>query len=175
MKVCSKCNLNKDTTEFYTHRRTCKSCYFAQQYSWQADNLDKKREYTRKSMAKRYKEDPTVLLEKGIAWRQQNRDWVKEYNKNYVQNNPEIIAQSRRLREHSIRQQTPSWANKDEIKSFYALAKSLTLETNILHTVDHVIPLQGKIVSGLHVENNLQILTKSENSKKRNIYAHTDS
>lgn len=37
-----------------------------------------------------------------------------------------------------------------------------------VHEVDHVVPMQGESVSGLHVASNLQILTKSENSSKRN-------
>lgn len=65
-------------------------------------------------------------------------------------------------------QRTPPWADLDSMRAIYAEANRLTQETGIPHHVDHVIPLQGKLVSGLHVHNNLQILTGSENSKKRN-------
>lgn len=63
---------------------------------------------------------------------------------------------------------TPSWADMDAIRSFYDEARRLTIETGVEHHVDHDIPLQGKLVSGLHVHNNLQILTGSENSRKKN-------
>lgn len=175
MKTCSSCFVCKADTEFYTNRRKCKSCYFSQQYKWQKDNIDKKRSYTRKSMQKAYKENPQELLDRGFAWRQQNKDWITNYNKQYQLDNPEKVAAIRRLREHSIKQQTPSWANQEAIKSLYKKAKQLSQETGILYTVDHVIPLQGKLVSGLHVENNLQILTKSENSRKNNTYADSNS
>lgn len=63
---------------------------------------------------------------------------------------------------------TPPWADLEAMRAIYAEARRLTRETGIPHHVDHDIPLQGKLVSGLHVHNNLQILTGSENSRKRN-------
>jgi hypothetical protein len=65
-------------------------------------------------------------------------------------------------------QRTPRWADLDAIRTVYAEARRITVETGVMHHVDHQIPLQGRKVSGLHVHNNLQILTGSENSKKRN-------
>lgn len=60
-------------------------------------------------------------------------------------------------------QRTPKWSETDKIKEFYAKCPEGC-------AVDHIIPLQGDNVSGLHVLNNLQYLTKSENSSKRNKY-----
>lgn len=60
--------------------------------------------------------------------------------------------------------QRPPWANLKAIRSFYLEASRRGLE------VDHVIPLKGELVSGLHVETNLQLLTAEENSKKRNSF-----
>lgn len=58
---------------------------------------------------------------------------------------------------------TPAWVNEQAMAAFYR-------ECPPGMTVDHIIPLQGKLVSGLHVENNLQYLTKSENSAKCNTF-----
>lgn len=62
----------------------------------------------------------------------------------------------------------PPWADKKAIRAFYAEARRLTVETGVLHHVDHKIPLVGREVSGLHVETNLQVLTYIENSRKHN-------
>ena len=63
---------------------------------------------------------------------------------------------------------TPSWADMDAIRAVYLEARRLTRETGIAHHVDHIVPLQGKRVCGLHVHHNLQILTGPENCKKNN-------
>ena len=63
---------------------------------------------------------------------------------------------------------TPTWANAPSIKSVYEKAYELTYTTGIRHEVDHIIPLNGKNVCGLHVETNLQILKFFENRKKSN-------
>lgn len=61
-----------------------------------------------------------------------------------------------------------SWADMDAIKKVYAEARRISLETGIKHHVDHVLPVNGDLVSGLHVETNLQILTALDNIKKGN-------
>ena len=66
-------------------------------------------------------------------------------------------------------QRTPLWVSDIENKAiidFYANCKSG-------YQVDHIIPLQGTSVSGLHVLNNLQYLTIKENQEKYNKFMPT--
>lgn len=65
-------------------------------------------------------------------------------------------------------QRTPIWSDLTKIRCIYLEREKISKETGIPHAVDHVIPLQGKNVSGLHVPENLQIITRSANSKKYN-------
>ena len=65
-------------------------------------------------------------------------------------------------------QRTPPWADLEAIRLIYKEAARLECETGIAHHVDHFYPLQGYLVSGLHVETNLQILTAAENIRKSN-------
>lgn len=61
-------------------------------------------------------------------------------------------------------QRIPPWANLKAIEAVYTIAKIAGFE------VDHIVPLRGKLVSGLHVHYNLQLLTKTENARKGNRY-----
>lgn len=73
-------------------------------------------------------------------------------------------------RDAAKKKRIPSWANLEKIEDIYRQARVLTLETGIKYHVDHVIPLQGKLVSGLHVEGNLEAIPAKDNHRKYNFF-----
>jgi hypothetical protein len=62
----------------------------------------------------------------------------------------------------------PPWTNAKDMRAVYKQAQRLTADTGIKHHVDHIVPLRGKTVCGLHVVWNLQVLTETENCRKSN-------
>jgi 5-methylcytosine-specific restriction endonuclease McrA len=77
------------------------------------------------------------------------------------------LARSAKRRAAKMQRAVP-WADPAAIAAIYREAAEITRRTGIPHEVDHVIPLLGRRVSGLHIETNLQILTKRENARKSN-------
>ncbi len=68
-----------------------------------------------------------------------------------------------RARLRKLKKATPKWANLDKIKEIYINCPNG-------YEVDHVIPLNGSVVSGLHIENNLQYLSVKDNRMKSNSF-----
>jgi hypothetical protein len=90
-----------------------------------------------------------------------NREWNK--------NNKPIKAALQAKRKTAQLQRTPAWdPDTHLIIAKYQLAAMLTKASGIEHHVDHIIPLQGRKVSGLHVFYNLKVIPGSDNVKKSN-------
>ena len=91
---------------------------------------------------------------------------------NYLKEHKAQILARNRTRELSKLQRTPPWLTKaqhEEMADIYKQAKELeAIFFNRKFHVDHIVPLQGKDVCGLHVPWNLQILTAEENLAKSN-------
>jgi hypothetical protein len=102
------------------------------------------------------------------AYRQAHKEKIRARWNRWARANPEKVNAFVAQRKAAKLRATPAWANHDAIAAFYAEAARLTRETGIPHTVDHYYPLLSPVVCGLHVEHNLRVITRSENSRKRN-------
>jgi hypothetical protein len=99
------------------------------------------------------------------------KDEIKAYVAKYKKLNPAKANANKAKRKAAKTQRTPNWLTDidfERIETQYRLAGILTKLHNEPWHVDHVIPLQGKFVSGLHVPSNLQVLRGSENCSKQN-------
>ncbi len=102
-------------------------------------------------------------------WVNKNKEYVAEYAREWRKKS--IVVRSR-IGDARTGNAMPLWANKFIIKEIYALAKLRTKLTGNKWEVDHVIPINGRTVCGLHVENNLQVIPMFINRSKGNKYAH---
>lgn len=88
----------------------------------------------------------------------------------YLHTHPEKARAWRMNRITRERQAMPAWADKKAIEAIYRRAVLLTKSTGVPHEVDHIIPLKGRNVCGLHCEANLRVITKQENRRKSNLF-----
>jgi hypothetical protein len=90
-----------------------------------------------------------------------NKEKYASYQQTYRKKNPYINRAAAAQHRALILQRTPKWADLHEIKMFYKNCPSGMV-------VDHIVPLRGKNVCGLHIRSNLQYLTAEENGSKSN-------
>jgi hypothetical protein len=125
---------------------------------------------------KKYKqENYEAILKKNKTLYAKNPEQYRRYNKEYQQKNAVTLRpknSARTMKRLAAKlQRTPSWLSVDDnwmIDQAYELAAIRKKATGIPWDVDHIIPLQGKLVSGLHVPWNLQVIPASINRSKGN-------
>jgi len=110
---------------------------------------------------KEYAANPSQR-EATYRWQQNNREAVSSIQRRYRTRHAGRVNAKNARRLNYIAAATPLWASAEQIRSVYELAALNDLE------VDHIVPLRGELVCGLHCEFNLQTLTKEDNLKKSN-------
>lgn len=167
MKQCAKCQELKAESTFPKRGNDCKACVAEYMKVYRAVNAAR-------------------ISELKKMWKQKNKAHVRANDIKYAQEKPEVKraarAKWRKSNQHVINalgalrkvsqiNRTPKWVDSEElwlIKEVYALATLRTKVTNIKWSVDHIIPLQGELVSGLHTISNLQVIPAAMNSAKSN-------
>lgn len=113
--------------------------------------------------------NPEQTTARKAKWRQENLKTHNAYNRKWFAENKDKRSSYQAKRKATILQRTPSWdPDAHLIIAKYQLAAMLSKASGIEHHVDHIIPLQGKKVSGLHVFSNLRVIPGSDNVKKSN-------
>jgi hypothetical protein len=123
-----------------------------------------------------YIKNKAAYLAKQKEWRLSHLKQDALTKKNYAKKHPEVYQAINSRRRAAKLNRTPKWLTLSdfiEMKWAYTEANRLIKETGIKHQVDHIIPLQGKNISGLHCPQNLQIITKTENAIKGNKFPYS--
>jgi hypothetical protein len=165
-KCCPRCNVTKPASEFHPNasRKDQLSvyCQLCQHEYVKAKQYDKKR----------YEEMREEELERGRVYRAANVEKVREVSRESRKKNRHKYAGRIRVknveRKLRVKGATPLWANKAAMAAIYDEARRLEREDGRKRHVDHIVPLNGKNVCGLHVETNMQILFEKENLIKQN-------
>jgi hypothetical protein len=127
--------------------------YASTQRAWRQTNSDHYREYTR-------------------GYRQLNKEKITQYNKAHRLENPHMYAAYDATKRAKRLERYVTWADQIAIEAIFEQARTLSVSTGVQHHVDHIYPMLGRTVSGLHVPGNLQILTANENLRKSNKVVH---
>lgn len=171
-KCTGPCGLVKPIVEFYIrnnrpsgHQSKCKVCQSQEVAKCRQKNPNYKAQYNQKNSK--------AISAYNANLYKNNKESILMRQSNYRKSNPEIIrAYWAKYRAMKL-QRTASWANLDKIKEVYSDCIEINLAAATAgcserFVVDHIIPLQGKNVSGLHIETNLQIITNFDNLIKSN-------
>ena len=178
MRNCNKCKEDKPLEDFHKCKAfplgrvyTCKPCARKKSINWNKDNKDKKSEQGKTH----YKKNKDVYLKraKDTNWQAHNQERIRELSKSrYAKNNgASKVAYYKNLR----RKATPNWltsAQIVEIDMLYWLCRDLEVISGDKYHVDHIVPIKGENICGLHVPWNLQILPADLNIAKSNTFGY---
>ena len=170
-KKCRTCGVVKPLTEFHKcksspdgHVVKCKACCKAYQSKYFVKTKEKRKEYA----AQYYKENQEAIQSRTEQYARDNREKAKSYKAKWKKENRGAVNAIGAKRRAQKLQATPAWADLEAIKSLYEEAQRLQELTGIDFHIDHVVPLQGELVCGLHVEYNLQVIPAALNLRKSN-------
>ena len=164
-------------------RKTKGSCVECLKVEWTEGN-EKRAEYFRQyneseagKEAKRryYEQNKEVVMARAQERSPEERRFHK---KAYKLKHPDLYRALTKSRRRKHRNATPKWLSQEQkraMRQLYIDAMTVTRITGTPYVVDHIIPLNGDTVSGLHVPWNLRVITREENLRKSNKLVDTPS
>ena len=178
-KQCCKCKEQKTANEFSKNKSKgdglnsmCKECMtlYRKKYNSSAKNKARHAELerSRRNGCVEKQEAQRAACRK---WHAENRDERLARQREYYQENVYAMRERASVGRDARALRVPSWLTEDHrfsIREVYIASEMRSEMTGVKHHVDHIIPLQGKTVSGLHVPWNLQVITAQENLSKSN-------
>lgn len=126
---------------------------------------EKYRAYSRQLRAR----DLEAARAKGREWSKRNPNTPATQRK-YRETHADTVLAKNAARRAKMLRAMPPWVDKGEIAKIYRLCREITKSTGVKHVVDHIVPLNNPLVSGLHCVANLRIIPHSDNNKKRNLF-----
>ena len=157
-------------------RKTKGVCIECMKLEWQRGNETRAEyfaEYNKSEAGQKAKQNYYERNKETVVERAQARTAEKKqsYRRAHKAANPDLYRELVNARRRRFRQATPKWLtaeHKLEIRMKYRLAIELSRRLGTPHAVDHIVPLQGEEVCGLHVPWNMEVITQEENLKKSN-------
>lgn len=135
--------------------------------AWGEANPEKVKEAKRK-YAEKNKE---ACRQRVAAWREANKEKMQAARKAWLSKNRHKAQATVRSRQAGKKRRTPAWLTHEDkwmIEQAYEISVKRTKMLGFPWHVDHIIPLHGKAICGLHVPWNLQVIPATENCKKGN-------
>ena len=174
MKTCTHCKQEKPFEAFYISS-THKSGYVSWCKVCESERCKAKFERRRErhlAKAKKWREENPDANKAAVqAWRESNPERTAAMYRDWAQRNRDKVNATWMRRDAAKKNRTPSWLTVDDhwmIEQAYDIAAKRTQVLGIQFHVDHIVPLQGKTVSGLHVPWNLQVIPAKLNQQKSN-------